>query len=68
MIKIIKYLDHELIRSNPNYDINDYRCINCNILLYQAANEKYFFIDENSHNVYNFIYTCKEWIIKNIIE
>lgn len=65
---MIKYLTHELIRIDPYDDIFDYRCKNCNVILYQTSNMKYFYIHEKPRSIYEFFYTCDEWIIKNIIE
>jgi len=64
----MKYLDHELIQIDPNKDMYYYRCINCNVILYKAFDKNYYIIIENPYIIYKFLYTCKEWIIKNIIE
>jgi len=65
---MIKYLDHQLIQIVPIEDINDFKCINCGIILYQSSNKNYYFIDDKQRKYYKFLYTCSEWIIKNIIE
>lgn len=65
---MIQYLDHQLIPIAPIEDINDFKCINCGVILYQSSNKNYYFIGEGKTEPYKFLYTCDEWIIKNIIE
>jgi len=68
MLKIIKYLTHELKEIKNYGSFYDFKCTICNVCLFQSSTGTYYLIENNKTDDEFFLLTCDEVIIKNIIE
>ncbi len=63
----MKYLTHNL-KKLQKAKLNDYKCINCNVKLYQLREGFFLIKNDNSCENLQFVLNCNEVIIKNILE
>jgi len=67
---MIQYLTHKLKPYGKFGHHFDFKCEICNVCLFQSSNTYFYLInnDGSTFDVKNFLLTCNEWIIKNIID